>query len=421
MVSHEDWESYHAQLGATDCISHPTSYIPWDWALNVADIASEWVEQQFAAHIAGKPLVPAVLGLDPETVVVCGQLAFVLAEAYQHPIKLDIDIIRYNEALAKWESGLNNAHEGALFAKFPPTERMVLDRPSVVINSGYQIILWYLPGVLNCQRDMYIATTGMGDLLKNSITNGRTSMGMASKWRTHTANFYAAQEPQLDPGCINISPCWFQQGRECHGPPPTHPEDGFMPEVSATLKGDEGLSIITDMQHPGLVSSATLHVMHPRLYLASISTQVELGHWVAKQGLGDMYRFLQHWTSVYTGVAVMCNRHSPSHRDPKCPLEGFDILTCIGGYGHGVMHLDNLGIDLAYDPGVMVSYSGCLVRHGVWVAEGDRIVWSWFMHDSMHNYARTPRTEYAKYSLSHFAIYELAKYNQVDFVLFRTL
>ncbi|KAG1792287.1 uncharacterized protein HD556DRAFT_1444556 [Suillus plorans] len=315
MVSHEYWESYHEQLGALDLDWHPTSFIPRDWALNVSDIASEWVEQQFAAHIAGRPLVPAPPELDLETMVVCGQLALVLAEAYQHPIKLDIDVIRYNEALAKWESGLNDSHEEALLAKFPPAKRLVLDRPSVVINSGYWIILWYLPGALHwsLQRDMYNATIRMGNLLKQSITTGKTSTGQSSKWRTHSSNFYAAQEPQLNPGCINISPCWFQQGHECHGPPPVNPGIGFMPEVSATLKGDRSLSVIRNMQCPGLVSSAALHVMHPQLYRASLSTHVELGHWAATQAPDDMYRCLQHWTSVYTGVAIMCNRKSPSH------------------------------------------------------------------------------------------------------------
>ncbi|KAG2061004.1 hypothetical protein BDR06DRAFT_966812 [Suillus hirtellus] len=252
MILHEYWESYHEQLGALDLACHPTSFIPRDWALNVADIASEWVEQQFAAHIAGRPLVPVLPELDPETTVACGQLASMLAEAYQHPVKLDIDVIRYNKALAKQELGLNDSHEEALLVKFPPAERLVLEHPSVVTDVGYQIILWYLPGALNWSV--------------KSITSGKTSMGQASKWRTHSTNFYASQELLLKPGCINISPCWFQQGHKeifnikyCHGPPPVNMEDGFMPEVSATLKGDRSLSVIRDMQHPGLISSAALH------------------------------------------------------------------------------------------------------------------------------------------------------------------
>ncbi|KAG2057246.1 hypothetical protein BDR06DRAFT_1005283 [Suillus hirtellus] len=122
MISHEYWESYHEQLGALGLACHLTSFIPQDWALNVTNIASEWVKQQFAAHIAGRLLVPTPPELDPKTMVACGQLASVLAEAYQHPVKLDINIIWYNEALAKWELGLNDSHEEALLAKFPPVE-----------------------------------------------------------------------------------------------------------------------------------------------------------------------------------------------------------------------------------------------------------------------------------------------------------
>ncbi|KAG2054013.1 hypothetical protein BDR06DRAFT_1008195 [Suillus hirtellus] len=96
MISHEYWVAYHEKLAALDLDTCPTSFIPQDWALNAVNIASKWVEQQFMAHVAGRPLVPAPLELDLETMLACGQLAFVLAEAYQHPIKLDIDIIQYN-------------------------------------------------------------------------------------------------------------------------------------------------------------------------------------------------------------------------------------------------------------------------------------------------------------------------------------
>ncbi|KAG1791282.1 hypothetical protein EV424DRAFT_1355061, partial [Suillus variegatus] len=235
MISDEYWTTYHEKLAESDLHTHATSFIPWDWALNAIDIASKWVEQQFAVHVAGRLLVPTPLELDPETALACGHLAFVLVEAYQHPnvVKLDIDIIRYNEALAKWESGLNDAREEALLAKFPPAECMFLDSPSVVIDAGYQIILWYLMGALNWslqvggdlfkddmtltkahKRDMFIATVGMGDLLRKSITTRNESTGRTSKWWTNNSNFRAAMEPDLIPGCINISPCWFQQGRE---------------------------------------------------------------------------------------------------------------------------------------------------------------------------------------------------------------
>ncbi|KAG1845826.1 hypothetical protein F4604DRAFT_1540599, partial [Suillus subluteus] len=60
------------------------------------------------------------------------------------------------------------------------------------------------------------------------------------------------------------------------------------------------------------------------------------------------------------------------------------------------MQLKNFGIELAYNPGVVVSYLGCLIRHGISVPEGNQIVWAWFLWDSVHNYARTPHPDYAR-------------------------
>ncbi|KAG1777152.1 hypothetical protein EV702DRAFT_970130, partial [Suillus placidus] len=93
--------------------------------------------------------------------------------------------------------------------------------------------------------------------------------------------------------------------------------------------------------------------------------------------------------------------------------EAFDILTCIGGYQQAIMQLTNLRIKLAYNPVVMVSYLGLLVRHGIKVDKGDHIVWAWFLWDSIHNYARTPRLDYARYNLT--------IYNQADFTVYGTL
>jgi hypothetical protein len=81
------------------------------------------------------------------------------------------------------------------------------------------------------------------------------------------------------------------------------------------------------------------------------------------------------------------------------------------------MQLNNLGIDLDYNPSVLVSYSGRLVRHGICIDQGDRIVWAWFLQDSVHNYACTPHPDYAQYNPPD----KLVKYNQVDFAFFGAL
>ncbi|KAG2335336.1 hypothetical protein BDR05DRAFT_1006925 [Suillus weaverae] len=97
--------------------------ISGDWALNVTNLASEGVEQQFLAHIADKPLVEPPSELD-----VVGSW---------NPVKLDIDIMQYNEALAKQELGMNNAQQQALLTRFSPIKKILLVWPSIVIESGY--------------------------------------------------------------------------------------------------------------------------------------------------------------------------------------------------------------------------------------------------------------------------------------------
>jgi len=57
-------------------------------------------------------------------------------------------MVRYNDALDKDESGQSETREENLFNRFPPEEERFLTTPSVVIDSGGRIIVWYLPGAL---------------------------------------------------------------------------------------------------------------------------------------------------------------------------------------------------------------------------------------------------------------------------------
>lgn len=74
---------------------------------------------------------------------------------------------------------------------------------------------------------MYSATIAMGDLLKRSVANKKVG-----NWRTLGSNFRPPGSPGITPGCINIAPCWFQQGHEVgHTPRPIR----FIHMSSATV------------------------------------------------------------------------------------------------------------------------------------------------------------------------------------------
>ncbi|KAG2087517.1 uncharacterized protein F5147DRAFT_781281 [Suillus discolor] len=326
--------------------------VPTDMALHTTCIAGDFVHQLFACHVGVRlESVLPPLALDVPTMLACRQLARALADAYLHPIELNLDMIQYNEALNKRSTGRLTKHEEALLQKFP---------------HGH-IILWYLPDAISLwiQAEMEEATVGMGHLLKTSMTGGEET-----QWRTFPGYFHHSNRGPLIPGCINMAPCWFQQGREPYGFPPT---SVFAPEVSATLKGECGPTVITSMQRSALLASAALRVMHPELYWASVNTQIKLAEWAMDNGLHDIYTRLQLWASVFNCAAVICNRQCPLHRDPRSAPEGCNIT-----------------------PGAIVACSGHIVRHGV-TFTGDRVVWTWFMRDSLHNFVGTPRPQYAKY------------------------
>ncbi|KAG1812323.1 hypothetical protein EV424DRAFT_1280945, partial [Suillus variegatus] len=81
-------------------------------------------------------------------------------------------------------------------------------------------------------------------------------------------------------------------------------------------------------------------------------------------GQTEMYEHIRHWTSVFTGVAVMANCWSPTHNNPKCCPKWFDIMTLVSNYTSAHMKLHHLGIELVYS-GVMVAFCGQLVCHAV--------------------------------------------------------
>ena len=176
-----------------------------------------------------------------------------------------------------------------------------------------------------------------------------------------------------------------------------HAAPRFDPEVSATLKGDHGSHLVKSMNRSAILISAALRVMHADLYFAGLETLLKLGAWAHDAGLHDIYDRIVHWASVFNVASIMCNRRSPPHRDPKCRPEAFDIMTSIGAYLPAIMNLKNFGIKLTYDSCVMVGFSCRLVVHEMYVESGDRIVWAWFMRDSLHNFVATPRPDFARY------------------------
>ncbi|KAG1801912.1 hypothetical protein EV424DRAFT_1331572, partial [Suillus variegatus] len=178
-----------------------------------------------------------------------------------------------------------------------------------------------------------------------SVTSSATTN---NQWRIHSSNFYPHQCGGTL-GCINLSPAWFLQG---------HPAPKFHLHVSATLKLFDRWSFCQAMKRPAALIAAALRVMHPNLYWSSLATKLALGLWAADKKLDKMGDHLREWASIFTALAIVCNRHSLMHRNPlSCP-QWFDVMTTFGNYEVARMKMSNLGIESVYLTGSMVAVSG---------------------------------------------------------------
>ncbi|KAG2058522.1 hypothetical protein BDR06DRAFT_1004231 [Suillus hirtellus] len=297
------------------------SLIPADWALATTHIASDYICRQFCAIVGVTPKVLLLLELDVVLMLGCSHLARILADAYLNPVTVNFDMTRYSEVLQKQERGVNLRCEEFLLTRYPPDHEIILERPAVVLDKFGLIVLWYLPGAIDAaiQNDMISVTMMMSGLLGKSITCGTSPK---EKWHTNEFNFQIS-EHGLTSGCINLSPGWFLQA---------HPAPQFQPEVSATLKSDDGAAYCQAMCRLAALVAAALRVMHSGLYWSSLTTQLGLRVWADTHQTQTMKMWLREWASVFTVVAIMCNWYTPLHRDALSHAQWFDIMTSIGGY-----------------------------------------------------------------------------------------
>ncbi|KAG2112263.1 uncharacterized protein F5147DRAFT_650910 [Suillus discolor] len=310
------------------------SLVPADWALATTHLASDYVCRQFCAIVGVTPKVLPLPELDVVLMLGCSHLARILADAYLNPVTINFDMTRYSEVLQKQERGVNPGREEFLLTQYPPDREIILERPAVVLDKFGLIVLWYLPGAIDAaiQNDMLSVTMMMLGPLGKSITCGTLPK---DTWRTHESNFQIS-EHGLTSGCINLSPGWFLQA---------HPAPQFQPEVSATLKSDD-VDNTTGAWGLGKYSSNTDH-----------------GDSAQRMGI-CLYRRRRY-----------VHRYTPLHRDALSRAQWFDIMTSIGGYTSARMKMPNIGIEIAYDAGVMAGASGRIVRHGVNWVNGDQVGW----------------------------------------------
>lgn len=101
--------------------------------------------------------------------------------------------------------------------------------------------------------------------------------------------------------------------------------------------------------------------------------------------LVDTMNIAREWQSVYTGIAIISNRITPSHRDSKGRPEWYDTLVSYAGIdSRPRLLLNDLGVDLEYSSGTVVGICGSILQHEVqsW-GDADRVCYAHFMREAV--------------------------------------
>jgi hypothetical protein len=144
------------------------------------------------------------------------------------------------------------------------------------------------------------------------------------------------------------------------------------------------------MSESNAVFSAILAVIHPKLYDAGWHTIRRLRDTPEV----DAQDVLSRWASTFSGLAVISNRLTPSHRDTGSRNNWYDILVTLGRYRNCDLKLPGLGISLEYGPGTVVGILGKVVEHEVPEFEGDRVCYAYFMKNNVHEWAKVPASDW---------------------------
>lgn len=104
----------------------------------------------------------------------------------------------------------------------------------------------------------------------------------------------------------------------------------------------------------------------------------------------------REWQSVYSGISIVSNQMTPSHRDSKGRPQWYDLLAnyCDEDEAAGStprLLVKDLGMDLRYSNGTVIGFCGSVLEHEVesWGA-GDRVCQARFMRKSVQERLEVP-------------------------------
>lgn len=125
--------------------------------------------------------------------------------------------------------------------------------------------------------------------------------------------------------------------------------------------------IAPDLYQRGVETAQKIRAHREELFQKAVSRHGHLWY----NGIREV---LDCWPSAASGIGVIANRITPSHRDDSDHKTWYDFLVAAGSYTDATFRLPEVKASFKYTPGCLLALCGRLLRHECLGWEGhDRI------------------------------------------------
>jgi hypothetical protein len=215
----------------------------------------------------------------------------------------------------------------------------------------------------------------------------------APNWRVNRKNFVTASSKHVcEPGTVTFSAGWYAQGhavrllfllrlfkkltfRQTK-------EYDLLPSYNLRKQSHLGCSdwIELSKEVETFINHA-LSLINPHLFASGLQILQKLREGEKTKEIAE------EWQSVYTGISIISNRVTPAHRDSRGRPEWFDTLMSYSDPATKPrLEIQDLGLDLDYPSGSVVSLCGSIFEHGVkYWGDGDRVCYAHFMREAVRD------------------------------------
>ncbi|KAG1830059.1 hypothetical protein F4604DRAFT_1695666 [Suillus subluteus] len=261
--------------------------------------------------------------------------ALTIAHAMVNPINVDWDVDRYADRVNLSQpnrDGSATSELERLKKYFPEAVLGKISTPATLVDRHGRILMVYLPNILSPSRLDYInnATSSLRDSLLDTLP---PISDQKKSWR--------------DDGFV------LPEGGGEFGADPLVTSESYN-----SKKVQQWLGALTTSE---LLWNSITAAVAPDLFESGFSAFSKVVKEVQRRKKNSAP--VDSWPSIFSGLEIIANQTTFSHRDPGGSPSLFDLLVSLGQNHHATLSLADVHAELDYSPGAMVYIASRVLEH----------------------------------------------------------